>query len=167
MEEAQAMKIAVISDIHDNLWALEDVLSRIQECDALFCLGDLCSPFVVPAIAERFGGPIHVVWGNNDGDKVGIVRLADQAGNVVLHGDFAEFDLGGRRIALTHYPHIGRALAAGQQYDLVCHGHDHQRQTGWTGRTLLLNPGEVMGRFGVRSCAVYDTDAGEAEILDL
>lgn len=161
------MKIAVISDIHDNLWALEEVLSRVQACETLFCLGDMCSPFTVTAIAEEFSGPIHVVWGNNDGDRVLITRQADKSGHVVLHGEFAEFDLGGRRIALTHYPHLGRALAAGQQYDLVCYGHDHQRTISWTGRTLLLNPGEVMGRFGVRSYAIYDTDAGEAEILEL
>lgn len=161
------MKIAVISDIHDNLWALEDVLARVQACEALFCLGDLCSPFTMTAMAQQFSRSIHVVWGNNDGDRALITRQADATGHVVLHGEFAEFDLGGRRIALTHYPHLGRALAAGQQYDLVCHGHDHQRLASWTGRTLLLDPGEVMGRFGVRSYAVYDADAGAAEIFEL
>lgn len=161
------MEIAVLSDIHDNLWSLEKVMQRIQGCEALFCLGDLCSPFTMTALAQSFGGVIHVVWGNNDGDKLTIARNADQAGNVVLHGEFAEFDLGGRRIALTHYPHLGRALAAGQEYDLVCHGHNHQRQLTWSGRTLLLNPGEVMGRFGVQSYALYHADGGEAEIIAL
>jgi hypothetical protein len=32
---------------------------------------------------------------------------------------------------------------------------------------LLVNPGEVMGRFGVRSVAVYDTEAHQAEIITL
>ena len=37
------MKIAVISDIHGNLRALESVLKNIEEecCDRIFCLGDL------------------------------------------------------------------------------------------------------------------------------
>ena len=37
------MKIAVISDIHANLIALEKALEDIksQNCDKIFCLGDL------------------------------------------------------------------------------------------------------------------------------
>ena len=37
------MKIAVLSDIHANLQALEAVLKDIQEqgCEKVFCLGDL------------------------------------------------------------------------------------------------------------------------------
>jgi len=161
------MKIGVISDIHDNLWALEEVMRRLGECEALFCLGDLCAPFTISAIVQTFGGAIHVVWGNNDGDKLAIARNADQAGNVILHGEFAEFTLEGRKIALTHWPQVARALAMGQEYDLVCYGHNHQRHKEWVGRTLLLNPGEVMGRFGVRSAAIYDTDAGDAEIIEV
>ncbi len=160
------MRIAVLSDIHDNIWALQDALKRVKECNALFVLGDLCSPFTLTAIAQGFGGTVHVVWGNNDGDKLLIARNADKAGNVVLHGEFAEFQLEGRRVALTHYPAIGRALASAQEYDLVCYGHDHQRKLEWAGQTLLLNPGEVMGRFGVHSLAIYDSDEGQAELVE-
>ena len=161
------MEIAVISDIHDNLWALETIMNRVKECERLFCLGDLCSPFTVTAVAQPFSGTVHLVWGNNDGDRLAIARNADQAGNVVLHGDFGEFELLGRKVALTHYPNLGRALALGQEYDLVCYGHDHQRRAEWVGRTLLLNPGEVMGRFGVRSYAVYVTDTGDARLVEV
>jgi putative phosphoesterase len=160
------MNIAVISDIHDNLWSLQDALKGIQGCDVLLCLGDLCSPFTISTIAEGFGGAIHVVWGNNDGDRLLIVRNADKAGNVTLHGDLAELQIGGRSIAMTHYPRIGKPLAASGQYDLVCYGHNHNRDMTWMGTTLLLNPGEVMGRFGVHSYAIYDTERGEAKIYE-
>ena len=158
------MKIGIISDIHDNIWALADVLAGLKECEVLLCLGDLCAPFTITAIAEGFQGPVHLVWGNNDGDKLLIARNADKAGNVTLHGEFAELEFDGRSMALTHYPHLAQALAAGERYDLVCHGHNHERSMAWMGKTLLLNPGEVMGRFGVRSYAVYDTRRGEAEM---
>jgi putative phosphoesterase len=161
------MRIGIISDIHDNIWALADVLAGLQDCEALLCLGDLCAPFTITAIAEGFRGPVHLVWGNNDGDKLLISRNANKAGNVTLHGEFAELEFDGRSVALTHYPHIARALAAGEQYDLVCYGHNHERNATWMGRTLLLNPGEVMGRLGVRSYAVYDTRRGDAEIRTL
>lgn len=161
------MRIAILSDIHDNIWALHDVLAKLQVCDALLCLGDLCSPFTLTAICEGFAKPVHVIWGNNDGDKLLIARNADRAGNATLHGDFAELEFGGRRVCLTHYPHIGQALALGGRYDLVCHGHDHHSKLAWIGKSLLLDPGEVMGRFGARSWAVYDTDTAQADILEL
>ncbi|MHB1295680.1 MAG: metallophosphoesterase [Anaerolineae bacterium] len=160
------MRIGVISDIHDNVWALERVLKVFEGCDELLCLGDLCAPFTLTAIAEGFAGPVHLVWGNNDGDKLLITRNADAAGNVTIYGEVAELERGGRTIAMTHYPVVAKALAAGGTYDLVCYGHNHRRGMQRVGKTLLLNPGEVMGRFGVHSCAIYDTDTGEAEIKE-
>ena len=160
------MRIGVLSDTHDNIWALPEALARLSGCEALLCLGDLCSAFTIARIAEGFRGPVHLVWGNNDGDKLFITTAAEKAGNVTIHGDLGELDLGGRSIAMTHYPNIGRALARGETYDLVCHGHDHQRNVTQVGKTILLDPGEVMGLYGVRSVAVYDTDTGRAEIIE-
>jgi len=166
-EENDNMLIGVISDIHDNIWALEKVLAELSGCTELLCLGDLCSPFTVAMIGERFDGAVHIVWGNNDGDKLAIGRNAAKYERMILHGDLAEVELGGRTIAMTHYPHIAKALAYREQYDLVCYGHNHARDKSWAGRTLLLNPGEVMGRFGVCSFAIYDTARGDAQIVEM
>jgi predicted phosphodiesterase len=35
------------------------------------------------------------------------------------------------------------------------------------GSTVLVNPGEVMGRFGRSTYAVYDTATGRAAILEV
>jgi uncharacterized protein len=159
------VRIGIISDIHDNLWALQDVLTGLTDCAELLCLGDLCAPFTMLAIAEGFHGPVHMVWGNNDGDKLAIARQAQEAGEVTIHGHFAELELGKRKIALTHYPDMAAALARGGEYDLVCHGHDHNAAVTEVGETLLVDPGEVMGRYGTHTYAVYDTDKDEAEII--
>jgi uncharacterized protein len=161
------MRVALIADIHDNIWALAGVLARVNDCDVLLCLGDLCSPFTLAAIGEQFAKPIHVVWGNNDGDKLLIAQSAAKAKHVTLHGEFAELQIGGRSIAMTHYPVIAKAVAASHAYDVVCYGHNHKRDITWIGKTCLLNPGEVMGRFGVRSCAVYNTERGDAQIIEV
>ena len=161
------MLVAVISDIHDNLWTLDKVLGRISECDVLLCLGDLCAPFTLAAVAAGFPKPVHVVWGNNDGDKLLLTRVADKAGNVTLHGHFAHLELENRQIALNHYPDIAIPLASSGQFDLVCYGHDHQRNVSLVGRTWLVNPGEVMGRLGVVSYAMYDTAAHLAQVYEL
>jgi predicted phosphodiesterase len=52
-------------------------------------------------------------------------------------------------------------------YDLVCHGHSHERIVDRVGKTLRVNPGEVMGRFGLSTYALYDTTTGQAEIMEV
>lgn len=156
------MRIGIISDIHDNIWRLERVLEQIGACDALLCLGDYCAPFTMTAIGEGFAREVHAVWGNNDGDKLLLTRMADRAGNITLHGEFADLTLAGRRIALTHYPQVARPLALSGQFDLVCHGHDHTQRIECHGETLLVNPGEVMGRLGVGRYAIYDATTHQA-----
>ena len=93
------MKLAIISDIHDNVWKLEAALKRIRELkpDALLCCGDLCSPFVVGllkrALHDEPAGvlvPVHVVFGNNDAD---LYRITQQgvANRMTFYGEVAEF----------------------------------------------------------------------------
>ena len=160
------MKVAILSDIHDNIWKLETLLAALEADVLIFC-GDFCAPFTLAQIAEGFAGPVHVVFGNNDGDQRLLSRVASKYNKVTLHGDFAELTLDGRQVAVTHYPEIGRALAKGESYDLVCHGHSHDRAISQQGRTLRVNPGEVMGRFGLSTYAVYDTATGQAEIVEV
>ncbi|MFO7697239.1 MAG: metallophosphoesterase [Anaerolineae bacterium] len=159
------MQVGILSDIHDNIWALETALGKLSGCDVLLCLGDICSPFTMIAIGEGFPGPIHVVWGNNDGDRLHVAHSVARLERVTFHGEFGELELDGRQVAITHWPEIGKSLARGGKYDLVCHGHNHRRRLDEIGGTLLLNPGEVMGRLGERSVAIYDTATGTAELL--
>lgn len=160
------MKIAILSDIHDNIWRLEALLADLQADLLLFC-GDFCAPFTLAQIAEGFAGPVHVVLGNNDGDRLSLARVAGRFPHVTLHGDFAGLELDGRRVAVTHYPEIGQALAQGGVYDLVCYGHSHQCAIVQTGKTVQVNPGEVMGRLGLSTYALYDTSTGQAQIVQL
>jgi putative phosphoesterase len=160
------MKIAILSDIHDNIWKLETLLAGLEADVLIFC-GDFCAPFTLAQIAQGFAGPVHVVFGNNDGDQLLLARVAGNFDHVTLHGDFAELELDGRKIAVTHYPQIGEALARGKTYDLVCHGHSHERVVEQVGQTVRVNPGEVMGRFGFSTYALYDTATVQAEIVQV
>ena len=63
------MKIAVISDIHSNLEALEAVIAALPEFDELFCLGDLVGYGPQPnEVVERLRQlkPSIVLAGNHD-----------------------------------------------------------------------------------------------------
>lgn len=163
------MKVAVVSDTHDNIWNLEQTLKQIHalECERLFFLGDFCAPFTLAQIADGFAGPIDIVFGNNDGDTFLLSRIASGYDHVTLHGHLAEIKVDGAPIALNHYPDIARRLAECGAYTAVFSGHDHKRYALKIGDTLWANPGEVMGRFGEPGFGLYDTKSGSFEHIDI
>ena len=153
------MKIAIMSDSHDNIWKLDQALAKITGVDALIHCGDLCSPFVIKhlgAWAEN-KKPIYIVWGNNDGDRMMITSEAKAFETLNLCGEYARLELDGIRIFVTHYPGIAESVADSDDYDLICYGHDHTRAKKKIGNSLLLNPGEIMGLNGTSTLAVFDT----------
>jgi putative phosphoesterase len=161
------MLIAVLSDCHDNIWNLEKLLPKLDKADVVLFCGDFCAPFTLKMLADGFRRPIHAVFGNNDGDAMLMLTVAKQAGNVTFHKPIAQLELGGKRIAVAHYPELGEALALSGKYDAVFSGHNHQNQAITVGSTLWGNPGEVMGRFGKPTFGIYDTATGQFEIHEI
>jgi putative phosphoesterase len=162
------MQIAVMSDTHDNIWKLEEALPHLAQADVVLHCGDLCAPFVVKQIGDASGEiPVHIVWGNNDGDPFTISKVAQRYANIHLHGALAELDLGQARVAINHYPEIARGLALSGLYDLVCYGHDHTAHEERLGGCLLLNPGEVMGMNGRSSLALVDGETWQVTWVEL
>src|SRR5260221_5344795 len=161
------MLIGVFSDVHDNLANLKAAFELLRGKGiqkAIFC-GDFCSP-IVAKIMGSFGGEIHCVFGNGDGDRFTISRLAtSECRNVVLHGESAEIELDGKRIAVNHYPLLGRALAHTGDYSAVFSGHTHVAHHEYIKNCLWLNPGEIMGWKGAPSLALYETSNNTANIV--
>ena len=155
------MKIAILADSHDNIWNLEKALDAVNRsgCEILLHCGDLIAPFIVAQMAQAFGGPLHIVEGNNDGDGRLQQQVAAGFTHVTLHGPYAELEFGGRNIAVIHYPEPARRIAQSGTLDLVCYGHDHQPHCERIGACLLVNPGEVMGRNGAPSWGLYDSES--------
>jgi putative phosphoesterase len=166
------MRIAILSDIHDNVWKLAAALAAVRDADALICCGDLCSPFVIHQLGRGFAAPIHIVFGNNDGDLYRITANARHYEHIRLHGELFRGELDGQRFAVNHYDTIARPLAASGEFDVVCYGHNHVFDITRTGQTLAINPGAIMGaafapdgsRIDVPSTFVmYQTRTGHAE----
>lgn len=166
------MKIAILSDSHDHAANIDLAVKQIRDSGAealLFC-GDFCSPFSAKAIAT-FHGPIYIVFGNNDGDRVNIVRVMNETNqNVTIFSEAdAILELDGRKIAMTHYPRYANALARTGDYDLVCFGHDHQARIEQYGDCLAVNPGCLTNRRAsdVVAFALYDTANHQAILHNL
>jgi len=165
------MRLAVLSDIHDNIWKLAAALDAVRGADALICCGDLCSPFVVHQLGRGFSGPVHIVLGNNDGDLFRITQNARGYSHLRIHGEFFRGELGGRQVAAVHYDSLARPLIASGEFDLVCFGHNHIYEVSRAGRTLAVNPGAIMGsafgpdgapREAPSSFVLYDTETAAA-----
>ncbi|MFW5904868.1 MAG: metallophosphoesterase [bacterium] len=156
------MKIAVISDSHDHLENLRRVLARVRRegAEAVIHCGDYCAPFVLHEL-ETLAVPVHGVFGNVDGDRHLMTRIAlTELEHVELHGEMAELELGGWRIGANHYPQLAEGLAASGRFDLVAYGHTHEADKRKVGECWLLNPGEIMGRKGSVGFAMVDTEEG-------
>ena len=157
------MNVAVLSDTHDHLDQLAKALAAVRDsgAEALVFCGDFCAPFTLAALAEGYAGPIHAVFGNNDGDRMMLLTIASQHPHVCLHGEIGRLELGGRQAAIVHYTDLGHDLAASGSYDVVFCGHTHVYETARVGPppTLVVNPGEVMGRLGAPSWALVDLAA--------
>ncbi len=166
------MKIAVISDIHDNAHNLVLALKEISDNKAIekiIFLGD----YVGAAIASLLCSspiPIFAIWGNNDGDKCLITKLS-LGKDSNLEVGFETYDsmvIDDRKIFLTHYPIIAKSMAKSGDFDAVFYGHNHLKNKEITNGCLLVNPGEIGAyKTGVATYAIYDTSTNDAEIIEI
>ncbi len=142
-------------------------MERAKEADYLLHCGDIVSPFTLRHLASLFQGPIHIVWGNNDGDRWRLSQVAASLSNVILHGEFAELELEGFRVAMTHFPAIARPLLKSGRYDLVCCGHNHQAAVVREEGRLLVNPGTLYGTLWPATYAIVETEKREVSLRSL
>ena len=163
------MQIAIFSDSHDRIAALDAALAAAKQAGAEMLLhcGDLCAPFMLARLGLQFNGPIHVVFGNNDGDGRLLQTIAAQHPHITLHGIYAELEAASRRIAMIHYPEPAKRIARSGQFDLVCYGHNHQKLVETVGDGWLVNPGELLGMHGPPTWGLYDTNTGDFSLQTL
>jgi len=165
------MKIAVISDIHENFHNLLLALERIEqeEIEAIICLGDLINAGIAKVLGIQ-KIPVYMIWGNNDGEKVDIVRASFKEGSK-LHVSLNVYDfldIDGRKLFLSHYDDLAEPMAKSQIYDAVFYGHDHLQKMYKIEDTLVVNPGELAAqKTGVASFAIYSTEDNTAKIIEL
>ena len=169
------MHIAILSDIHDNLWNLARAISCVQGADALLCCGDLCSPFVIDELA-KFPREVHIVFGNNDADLYRITSKASRLAHVQVHGELFQAVFDEKRFAMNHFDYLAKPMSKSGDYDVVCFGHNHEFEISREAGCLRINPGPIMGaKFSsgkwenvAPTFVVYDTtaDAPEAFVID-
>jgi putative phosphoesterase len=172
------MKIAIISDTHDNIPNLEKALDWINQNNISIIIhcGDLCTPSILTkVILSKFSGQIYLVPGNVGNPEL-LEKLCQDFERVKFYREFGEIDLANKKIAFTHRPEKVEELAKTRKYDIIFYGHTHKP---WIQKTqinadstsrdqresvLLVNPGNLAGMFYKATFAVYETENGKLEL---
>lgn len=162
------MKIAIMSDSHehwDNLRKAITIANQ-QSCDMLLFAGDLMAPGNGLSALKTFTGPVHMVFGNNDGDKYKLTKNS-QWTNITIHGDIYEDTLDGLKFVMNHYPNIVGWAAKSGDFDVCIYGHDHNYHYSVIGNTQLINPGCIIGDAEAAGFVIYDTQTKKVEHIIL
>lgn len=159
------MKIAILSDIHDNIWNLEKVLERVkkEKCQAIIFCGDFCAPFSAVMLAEA-RLPTHAILGNSF-DEYNTIKATKNFKNFNLFSEMGEVELDEKKIAFCHYPKLAKGLAFTGEYNAVFYGHDHKASSELINKVLLANPGGVMARYEKCTFGIYDTKSNKFQIV--
>lgn len=160
------MKIGILSDTHDQGELIRKAVQHFnsENVSWVFHCGDWVSPFILHFF-QGLQVPLRGVFGNNDGDKFRHLAFKNKWGIDLEYEDrFLEMEIDKRRIAVFHgdYPGIVESLVTCGKYDVVFHGHTHQKVNQHYGKTLSLNPGSLMQETSKEvkgaSIAIYDTE---------
>jgi uncharacterized protein len=136
-------KIAVISDIHDNLANLERFLKVFDEqCSSLgdeqvcgiICCGDVTTPETLEFLASNFEGPIKLACGNTEIGQEKFAEVAERHKNLEVfaevgalhHTEQGKSGLVKIDVAFVHRPNKTRELALSGKYSFVFYGHTHR-----------------------------------------
>ncbi|MCX7792828.1 MAG: metallophosphoesterase [Thermodesulfovibrionales bacterium] len=159
------MKIAVISDSHDNLDNLRKAVEIINSSGAVhvFHAGDFTSPFTIRALKE-LKCPLTGVFGNNDGDRL----LLSEKFNGRIYTQPYTTTFNGKKIVLMHEPVFIEALRDSGHFDIIIYGHTHEADIRQEKGVIIINPGELAGwLYGKPSFAIFDLETMKGEIINI
>ena len=154
------MLIALLSDIHDHLDNMRAALRQLSstDCRHMLFLGDMAQISTFRELRAVWPHELDLVAGNNDYPREDFARCAREWSHTRYHGESAELVLDNRRIYMTHVPGYSLShIATFGEFDAIFFGHTHRAEHHFIGSTLIANPGDLQGRYGRPSYALYDT----------
>ncbi len=165
------MKIAIISDIHDNAHNLVMFFEQVKKynVEKILFLWD----YAWAAIAWLLCAspvPVFSIWGNNDWDKCLITKfsLKEWSNLEVWFDTFDSIEVDGRKLFLSHYPMLAKPMAKSGDFDAVFYWHNHEKIKDIIWSCLVLNPWEIGAyKTWLWTYAIYDTKTNDAEIIEI
>ena len=157
------MKIAVISDSHDNLFNLEKAVEIFNQKGIahLIHLGDVCSPFAINLL-NKLSCEYTGIFGNNDGEWLGINKISGGR----FHKGPIYREIFDKKIIIMHEGDIADFIS--EKVDFVLFGHSHNPGIKKVGKQFIVNPGTLSGYMAKSATyAIIDTEKQCTEIMDL
>lgn len=156
------MKILIISDSHGNIANLKHVMGFAKKIgvEAVIHAGDWNTLESVETVLS-FGTPLYSVIGNADIDPSVNEKLKVKSEK--FGGEFLEFELGGKRIGVTHKPNNVKKHFGDKKVDIVFVGHYHSKNESTVGGMRVVRPGAIINGINF---AVYDTASGKIEFIN-
>ena len=136
--------IAVLSDTHGNVGAIERIMPVLEGCDLVVHLGDCFTD--MSAFRERLKSKLICVRGNCDFSTEEKVKTVDIEGKRLL---FTHGDLFGVKGSLTRLSYF----AEEKQADAVFFGHTHEAMCERVNGILYVNPGAISRMSACKSFA--------------
>jgi putative phosphoesterase len=163
------MKIGVMSDTHDNLANIIQVLNvfRDREIETVIHCGDLTS---LEMVAHFQDFRVIYTLGNMDFATGAIQARFKKQNEESFVGTVFTGVLGGVPIAVTH-SHINNQvmdLIMQRRFKWIFHGHTHEKRDEVIRDTRIVNPGALggLGR-GPRSFCVVDLGQEDVEFIKI
>ena len=157
------MKIAIISDIHDNIPNLKKCLEYClkNNIEKIFCCGDVTNFETLKFLANNFQKEIYLIKGNAE------IFTDDEPKkyeNIIYFGRIARFELAKKTIGLCHEPFLLDYVLKKGKCDIIFYGHTHKPWIEKKDTYLFINPGTLGGVFQKATFAVWDTNKQEPEL---
>ncbi len=168
------MKLAIISDIHDNLPNLKKVLAYCREnkIEKLIHCGDLAEIETLDFIIANFDGDIFWTFGNMDLEHSATYPFSDgKYKNIQIFSRHGEVEIANHRMAFVHYQDYAKRLCEDGRFDFVFYGHTHKP---WTEKIIseqngkvceMLNPGNVANQHYPPTFAVWDSLSDQFSLI--
>lgn len=159
------MKIAIFSDLHDNIPNLDIFLSQIKQYQVkslIFC-GDLSNVETLHTLCQKFTGQLYLVGGNADSfDKLDAKKIK----NLIYNEYKLELQIDNQKILVVHKPSdLKKILADGNSgFDFAFYGHTHKPWLTKQDGLIAANPGTLKELFGKSSFALLDSKTGNLEL---
>lgn len=158
--------VGIIADSHDNRRAIAKAVALFnqREVGMVFHAGDFIAPFTADDFS-RLKCKMMMVFGNNDGEKIGLYHTFSKIGTIGTGPKKCEYH--GKRFVLMHEPNCIDELSTSQQIDVIIYGHTHEIDIR-KGDTLIINPGEAGGwTTGRATVALLDLTTLDVEIEEI
>jgi len=161
------MKIAIISDVHNNATNLKKVLDYCakNKIAKIICCGDLSSNETLDFLNDNFAGEIFYAIGNAEYGQLNGMENISEYKKTKIFSEFGEAKITDKNVAFVHYPREAKKLAESGKYDFVFYGHTHKPWTEEVGKCEMLNPGTTGGEIYPPTFAVWNVEAGKFDLI--